>query len=147
AMGIPVALIQGKVAMSGLHLAPVRPTFVPPHFSLPLTPGAAVPPFLAPMPSPNPSVPAILTPSGYQHPHSPLPAPLSCVPASSVPRSVNAPSSTQGVNTSVMGGPVIPLAVEGIWSRRAVQAVAQPLQPVVVREVRPIAIALALDPG
>lgn len=29
-MGITVALIQGKVAMSGIHFAPVWPTFVPP---------------------------------------------------------------------------------------------------------------------
>lgn len=31
-MGITVALIQGKVAMSGIHFAPVWPTFVPPTF-------------------------------------------------------------------------------------------------------------------
>ncbi len=28
--GITVALIQGKMAMSGIHFAPVWPTFIPP---------------------------------------------------------------------------------------------------------------------
>ncbi|EBX2980356.1 benzoate transporter [Salmonella enterica subsp. enterica serovar Glostrup] len=39
-MGITVALIQGKVAMSGIHFAPVWPTFVPPHFSFAQSPDA-----------------------------------------------------------------------------------------------------------
>ncbi|EHC39677.1 putative transporter YidO [Salmonella enterica subsp. enterica serovar Alachua str. R6-377] len=41
-----MALIQGKVAMSGIHFAPVWPTFVPPHFSFAQSLSVAVPLFL-----------------------------------------------------------------------------------------------------
>lgn len=52
-MGITVALIQGKVAMSGIHFAPVWPTFVPPHFSFAQSLSVAVPLFLVTMASQN----------------------------------------------------------------------------------------------
>lgn len=70
-MGITVALIQGKVAMSGIHFAPVWPTFVPPLFirSKPERRGAALPgdDGIAKRPGV-----ATMKASGYQLPVSPL---------------------------------------------------------------------------
>ncbi len=71
-MGITVALIQGKVAMSGIHFAPVWPTFVPPHFSFAQSLSVAVPPFLVTMASQNAPGVATMKASGYQLPVSPL---------------------------------------------------------------------------
>lgn len=71
-MGITVALIQGKVAMSGIHFAPVWPTFVPPHFSFAQSLSVAVPLFLVTMASQNAPGVATMKASGYQLPVSPL---------------------------------------------------------------------------
>ncbi len=71
-MGITVALIQGKVAMSGIHFAPVWPTFVPPHFSFAQSLSVAVPLFLVTMASQNAPGVATIKASGYQLPVSPL---------------------------------------------------------------------------
>lgn len=65
-MGITVALIQGKVAMSGIHFAPVWPTFVPPHFSFAQSLSVAVPLFLVTMASQNAPGVATMKASGYQ---------------------------------------------------------------------------------
>lgn len=69
-MGITVALIQGKVAMSGIHFAPVWPTFVPPHFSFAQSLSVAVPLFLVTMASQNAPGVATMKASGYQLPVS-----------------------------------------------------------------------------
>ncbi len=70
-MGITVALIQGKVAMGGIHFAPVWPTFVPPLFirSKPERRGTALPgdDGIAKRPGV-----ATMKASGYQLPVSPL---------------------------------------------------------------------------
>lgn len=71
-MGITVALIQGKVAMGGIHFAPVWPTFVPPHFSFAQSLSVAVPLFLVTMASQNAPGVATMKASGYQLPVSPL---------------------------------------------------------------------------
>ncbi|ECB0967223.1 benzoate transporter BenE [Salmonella enterica subsp. enterica serovar Kentucky] len=71
-MGITVALFQGKVAMSGIHFAPVWPTFVPPHFSFAQSLSVAVPLFLVTMASQNAPGVATMKASGYQLPVSPL---------------------------------------------------------------------------
>lgn len=63
---------QGKVAMSGIHFAPVWPTFVPPHFSFAQSLSVAVPLFLVTMASQNAPGVATMKASGYQLPVSPL---------------------------------------------------------------------------
>ncbi len=69
-MGITVALIR-KVAMSGIHFAPVWPTFVP-HFSFAQSLSVAVPLFPVTMASQNAPGVATMKASGYQLPVSPL---------------------------------------------------------------------------
>ncbi|EEE1917049.1 benzoate/H(+) symporter BenE family transporter [Salmonella enterica subsp. houtenae] len=63
--GITVALMQGKMAISGIHFAPVWPTFISPHFSFAQSLSVAVPLFLVTMASQNAPGVATMKASGY----------------------------------------------------------------------------------